>query len=193
MIIYQFKASSELTVFEFRARFKLLFFLNSDMIVIVTGVSGTGKTTLGSALAAHLKLPFYDADEFHPAENIVKMSDVIPLDDLDRAPWLNLLAEMLRESTSKGGSVLGCSALKEAYRQILHINPEVKWIHLIGDRELIWQRMLARKNHYMKAGMLDSQFSTWEESSYGLNLSIAKSPEEMLGEALEFLGITSKK
>jgi carbohydrate kinase (thermoresistant glucokinase family) len=163
------------------------------MIVIVTGVSGTGKTTLGSALAAHLKLPFYDADEFHPAENIAKMSDGIPLDDLDRAPWLNSLAEMLRESTSHGGSVLGCSALKEGYRQILHINSEVKWIHLTGDRELIWKRMLARKNHYMKAGMLDSQFATWEEPGYGLHLSIAHSREEMLDEALEFLEIKSKK
>lgn len=163
------------------------------MIVIVTGVSGTGKTTLGKALAAYLNLPFYDADEFHPVENIDKMSKGVPLNDLDRAPWLNSLAELLIESNAHGGSVLGCSALKEAYRKVLQVNSEVKWIHLKGDRDLIWERMLARKNHYMKASMLDSQFATWEEPSYGMHLNIDQSPEKMLEEALEFLGVGIQK
>lgn len=157
------------------------------MLIIVTGVSGTGKTTIGSGIADHFKLPFFDADHFHPEKNIAKMSQGIPLDDQDRMPWLNALANQLKESEKTGGAVLACSALKESYRQILKVNDEVQWIHLEGNRELIWERMLARKNHYMKAGMLDSQIATWEEPDYGLKLSISNSPEEMIKEALHYL------
>ena len=157
------------------------------MLIIVTGVSGTGKTTIGSGLANHFNLPFFDADHFHPEENIAKMSQGIPLNDQDRLPWLEALAKQLRESEKTGGAVLACSALKESYRQILKVNPSVQWIHLEGNRDLIWERMLARKNHYMKAGMLDSQISTWEEPDYGLKLSISDSPDEMIETALEYL------
>ncbi|MBN7817065.1 gluconokinase [Algoriphagus pacificus] len=157
------------------------------MLIIVTGVSGTGKTTIGSGLANHFNLPFFDADHFHPEENIAKMSQGIPLNDQDRLPWLEALAKQLRESEKTGGAVLACSALKESYRQILKVNPSVQWIHLEGNRDLIWERMLARKNHYMKAGMLDSQIATWEEPDYGLKLSISDSPEEMIETALEYL------
>ena len=157
------------------------------MLIIVTGVSGTGKTTIGSGLANHFNLPFFDADHFHPEENIAKMSQGIPLNDQDRLPWLEALAKQLRESEKTGGAVLACSALKESYRQILKVNPSVQWIHLEGNRDLIWERMLSRKNHYMKAGMLDSQIATWEEPDYGLKLSISDSPEEMIETALEYL------
>ena len=157
------------------------------MLIIVTGVSGTGKTTIGSGLANHFNLPFFDADHFHPEENIAKMSQGIPLNDQDRLPWLEALAKQLRESEKTRGAVLACSALKESYRQILKVNPSVQWIHLEGNRDLIWERMLARKNHYMKAGMLDSQIATWEEPDYGLKLSISDSPEEMIEIALEYL------
>ena len=157
------------------------------MLIIVTGVSGTGKTTIGSGLANHFNLPFFDADHFHPEENIAKMSQGIPLNDQDRLPWLEALAKQLRESEKTGGAVLACSALKESYRQILKVNPSVQWIHLEGNRDLIWERMLARKNHYMKAGMLDSQIATWEEPDYGFKLSISDSPEEMIETALEYL------
>lgn len=157
------------------------------MLIIVTGVSGTGKTTIGSGLANHFNLPFFDADHFHPEENIAKMSQGIPLNDQDRLPWLEALAKQLRESEKTGGAVLACSALKESYRQILKVNPSVQWIHLEGNRDLIWERMLARKNHYMKAGMLDSQIATWEEPDYGLKLSISDSPEKMIESALEYL------
>jgi len=157
------------------------------MLIIVTGVSGTGKTTVGSGLANHFNLPFFDADHFHPKENIAKMSQGIPLNDQDRTPWLNALANQLIESEKNGGAVLACSALKESYRQILQVNDKVKWIHLEGNRALIWERMLARKNHYMKAGMLDSQIATWEEPSYGLKLSISLPVDEMIETALLYL------
>ena len=158
------------------------------MLIIVTGVSGTGKTTIASGLANHFNLPFFDADHFHPAENIEKMSQGFPLDDQDRMPWLQALANKLIESQDSGGAVLACSALKEDYRKILNVSDQVRWIHLKGDRDLIWERMLARKNHYMKAGMLDSQIATWEDPAYGLHLSIRQSPEEMISQAISFLG-----
>ncbi|PZX52016.1 gluconokinase [Algoriphagus chordae] len=161
------------------------------MLIIVTGVSGTGKTTIGSGLAEALDLPFFDADNFHPKENIEKMSQGHPLNDADRMPWLHALAELLIKSEKNSGAVLACSALKESYRQILMVNEGVHWIHLKGSRDLIWRRMLARKNHYMKAGMLDSQFATWEEPSYGLKLSINQTPEEMLSESLRYLKVPS--
>lgn len=158
------------------------------MLIIVTGVSGTGKTTIGSGIADTLNIPFFDADNFHPKENIAKMSKGLPLDDEDRMPWLQALADLLIEHDKTGGAVLACSALKESYRQLLTVKEDIQWIHLKGDRELIWRRMLARKNHYMKATMLDSQFATWEEPLYGLKLNIFQTPEEMLTEALRYLG-----
>ncbi len=158
------------------------------MLIIVTGVSGTGKTTIGSGIADALDLPFFDADNFHPKENIAKMSKGLPLDDEDRMPWLQALADLLIEHDKTGGAVLACSALKESYRQLLNVKEGIQWIHLKGDRELIWRRMLARKNHYMKATMLDSQFATWEEPRYGMKLDIFQTPEEMLAQALRYLG-----
>ncbi|MCE7053402.1 gluconokinase [Algoriphagus sp. AGSA1] len=159
------------------------------MLIVVTGVSGTGKTTVGSGIANSLNLPFFDADNFHPKENIEKMSKGVPLNDVDRLPWLQSLAELLTDHEKSGGAVLACSALKESYREILKGNNNVQWIHLKGDKELIWRRMLARKNHYMKADMLDSQFATWEEPQYGLKLNILHTPEEMLSQALRYLGV----
>lgn len=159
------------------------------MLIIVTGVSGTGKTTVGELLSKKLKLPFFDADDFHPQSNIDKMSHGIPLTDEDRMPWLKALADQLNKYEEEGGAILACSALKENYRQILNVSDEVKWIHLEGNRKLILERMEARKNHYMKPKMLDSQIETWEEPDYGLKLSIDQTPEEMLAEALDYLGI----
>lgn len=157
------------------------------MLVIVTGVSGTGKTTLGSMLAEKLRLPFYDADHFHPAENIAKMSAGHPLDDQDRVPWLQALADKLAESELSGGAVLACSALKNVYREKLSVSENLRWIHMVGDRDLIWERMLARKNHYMKAGMLDSQIAVWEKPVFGLELNISGTPDQLLAESLNYL------
>ena len=160
------------------------------MLVIVTGVSGTGKTTLGTLLAERLRLPFFDADHFHPAENIAKMSAGHPLNDEDRQPWLQALADQLLTSEQKGGAVLACSALKNWYREKLSVSDNLRWIHLTGSRDLIWERMLARKNHYMKAGMLDSQIAVWEKPQTGFLLDITGAPEQLLEASLHYLTVS---
>ena len=157
------------------------------MLVVVTGVSGTGKTTLGLGLSKALGIPFLDADDFHPVANIEKMSSGEPLTDADRQPWLASLAVKLLEMKEKGGVVLACSALKNTYRAQLQVNESLKWIHLVGDRDLIWQRMLSRKNHYMKAGLLDSQLAIWEQPLTGQTVSISGTPADVLESALNYL------
>ncbi len=130
---------------------------------VVMGVSGCGKSTVGKALAIHLNCPFYDADDFHPPENLAKMGRGVPLDDMDRAPWLASLAELIRKHLEKGETaVLACSALKKRYRDQLRVSRQVQFIYLEGNFDIIWQRMQARQNHYMKAEMLHSQFKALE-------------------------------
>ena len=157
------------------------------MLVVVTGVSGTGKTTLGLGLSQALGLPFLDADQFHPPANIEKMGRGEPLTDADRQPWLAALASNLLDMEKQGGAVLACSALKNTYRQQLQVNDQLRWIHLTGSRDLIWERMLARQNHYMKAGMLDSQLSIWEKPSSGKLLDISGTPAQVLETSLHYL------
>ncbi len=134
------------------------------MVFVMMGVSGCGKTTIGRALAQHLRCPFYDGDDFHPPENVAKMGAGHPLNDEDRAPWLARLSALIGDHLAKGEpAVLACSALKKSYREQLRAGNEgILFIHLQGDFPLIWQRMQARHNHYMKAEMLQSQFDTLE-------------------------------
>jgi gluconokinase len=152
------------------------------MFVIVMGVSGCGKSTIGRLLAERLDCPFYDGDDFHPAANIAKMSQGIPLNDEDRAGWLAALADLIRSSLQKGESgVLACSALKQHYRDILRVDDkQVKFVYLKGSYELIKARMLARPGHYMKPGMLDSQFAALEEPVDAVTVSIENSPQEIV-------------
>ncbi|MEU3353286.1 gluconokinase [Streptomyces sp. NPDC037389] len=134
------------------------------MVVVVMGVAGTGKTTVGPLVAEALGVPYAEGDDFHPAANIAKMSAGTPLDDDDRAPWLDAIGDWARGRTGAGGGgVVSCSALKRAYRDRLRAAaPGLVFLHLTGDRELIAGRMAARKGHFMTARLLDSQFATLE-------------------------------
>ncbi|HSJ67301.1 MAG TPA: NADP-dependent phosphogluconate dehydrogenase [Anditalea sp.] len=146
------------------------------MVIIVFGVSGSGKTTTGQLLAEQLNLPFYDADDFHPPENVKKMSEGIPLQDEDRRHWLEELADNIKEWSEGGGAVLACSALKEKYRKQLHVTDDIQWVFLKGSPDLINERIKARKNHYMNPALLDSQIADLEMPEYGITVDIIKAP-----------------
>ena len=149
---------------------------------IVMGVSGSGKTSVGKSLANRLGWHFYDADDFHPPENVAKMANGIPLDDSDRAPWLAALHDLISSSlkTERPG-VLACSALKERYRQQLTDGREdVQIIHLKGSYDLIWSRMKKRTDHYMKPHMLKSQFESLEEPTKALVLDVSASVDDIV-------------
>jgi gluconokinase len=132
-------------------------------VFVIMGVSGSGKTTVGRSLAMRLNCPFYDGDDFHPPQNVAKMSSGMPLNDADRAPWLARLAALIETHLEEGETaVLACSALKKRYRDQLRVSDQVRFIYLAGSFDLIWQRMESRPDHYMKADMLHSQFDALE-------------------------------
>ena len=154
------------------------------MIVILMGVSGSGKSTIGQNLAAALGWSFYDGDDFHPAANIEKMANGIALTDADRADWLAALAELIRNLSGDGKSgVIACSALKQIYREMLEQNlPNVQFVYLKGSYELILQRLRARQGHYMRPALLQSQFDTMEEPGRALVVDIEQSPAEIINQ-----------
>jgi gluconokinase len=130
--------------------------------IVVMGVSGSGKSTVGAALAQRLRVPFADADDFHPPANIAKMTAGQPLDDDDRYPWLEAIGEWLARHCSDGG-VMSCSALRRKYRDQLRRHcPDVKFMHLSGTPEVIGKRQASRPGHFMPASLLASQFATLE-------------------------------
>lgn len=150
------------------------------MIVIVMGVSGCGKSTIGQLLADGLGYPFVDADELHPPGNVAKMAAGTPLTDADRRPWLELLNKKLRGHEN---AVLACSALKESYRQILSQGlAECRFVHLRGSMELIRARMEKRQHRFMPASLLESQFATLEPPAGALAVDIAQPPAQCVEE-----------
>jgi gluconokinase len=154
------------------------------MVILIMGVAGSGKTTVGRALATALGWEFRDADEFHPAANVAKMSAGHPLTDADRAPWLAAIrayidAQLAREENA----VVTCSALKEAYRARLVADPaRVKLVHLTGDPALLAQRIAGRTDHFMKPEMLASQLAALEPPRDALVIDIARSPATIVGQ-----------
>jgi gluconokinase len=157
--------------------------------VVVMGVAGSGKTTVGQALAQHLGWEFYDADGFHPAANIAKMASGVPLDDSDRLPWLASLHALISASmTEERPGVLACSALKESYRErLLEGNKDVLIVYLKGRYDLIWSRISARQDHYMRPEMLKSQFEALEEPADVLTVDISMTVEEIVQEILRHI------
>ena len=133
------------------------------MIVVVMGVSGCGKSTVGEALAQSLGWSFLDADDFHPPSNVQKMASGVALTDEDRWPWLDAIAAELARILAQGAhAVLACSALKAAYRERLARAGDVRFVHLVGDFDTIAARLASRRHRYMPATLLESQFATLE-------------------------------
>jgi gluconokinase len=159
---------------------------NPTRFIIVMGVSGCGKTTIGRMLAKRLDWDFYDADNFHPIENITKMANGIPLADSDREPWLDSLRRLITTCLEENRpGVLACSALKQKYRaQLIKDDLDIQVVYLRGSFELIWSRMSERPDHYMKPNMLRSQFETLEEPSAAVVADIGPPPGEMCDEIL---------
>ena len=152
------------------------------MVVIVMGVSGAGKTTIGMRLAESLGWRFIDADDHHPAENVAKMAGGVPLADADRWPWLGRLNALLRETEASGASaVLACSALRQIYRQRLAEGlRSVRIVLLHGDEALIATRLGSRQHRYMPASLLASQFATLEPPADAALVEVTGTPEQTL-------------
>lgn len=159
------------------------------MSVLVMGVSGVGKSTIGEMLAASLGLPFADADSFHPAANVAKMAAGTPLTDADRWPWLDAIGAWL-DAQPQGG-VVTCSALKRAYRDRLRAGrPGLRLLHLHGPAELVMARQAARQGHFMPASLMASQYATLEPPApeeHAISLAVDDHPAIILGRALEAL------
>jgi gluconokinase len=150
------------------------------MIVIVMGVSGSGKTTIGRLLANDLGWDFYDADNFHPAQNIAKMSRGLALSDGDRQPWLKSLRVLIIDCLKSGKqAVIACSALKETYRIALRVNDNVQFVYLKGSFEQIKARLTDRQNHFMSGDLLADQFATLEEPLDAVPIDISIPPDQI--------------
>ena len=163
------------------------------MIYIVMGVAGVGKTTIGLAMAQRLEVAFEDADKYHSAANIEKMSHGIPLTDADRLPWLEAMHQMLTGYQSGGFSaVLACSALKDSYRVMLGKDLPVTWIYLRASPEVIQDRIEHRHGHYAKEDLLKSQFEALEEPTNALIVDASRTPEEIVTDILTRIQATAE-
>ncbi|AVZ72136.1 gluconate kinase [Streptomyces lunaelactis] len=164
--------------------------MSTPHVVVVMGVAGTGKTTIGPLLADTLGVPYAEGDVFHPPANIARMSAGIPLDDADRLPWLDAIGQWAHGRAGLGG-VVACSALKRVYRDRLRAAaPDAVFLHLTGDRALIEQRMSERKGHFMPAALLDSQFATLQplgSDEAGVAVDVSGTPEEIIERAVASL------
>ena len=158
------------------------------MIIVVMGVSGSGKTTIGTMLADAIECSFLEGDSLHSKENIEKMLQGIPLTDSDRAPWLAAIrAHILKYRKRRENLVVACSALKQRYREFLAEGIPINWIYLKGSAALIRSRMTHRPRHFMKADMLASQFDALEQPSDTITVDVSPPPSTIVAEILKQL------
>lgn len=165
---------------------------SSVPVVIIMGVAGSGKSTIGTLLAETLGWQFIDADRFHPAASIEKMKSGMPLDDADRMPWLEALrAAIFNWLSENKRAVLACSALKASYRAILTVDHErIRFVYLKGDAQLLAGRLRQRHGHFMKADMLESQLKTLEVPEDALAIDASKRPPEIVAAIIEQLKLS---
>ena len=161
------------------------------MIIVVMGVAGSGKSTIGMLLAQRLRYDFHDADDLHPAANRDKMHRGIPLTDQDRIPWLTAVRASIDQYVNEGrDSVIACSALKETYRAVLFGgSKDVRLIYLKGSRDMIAQRLAARHDHFFDPALLQSQFDTLEEPRDALVTDVSGTPEEIVTAIVKALSV----
>jgi gluconokinase len=162
------------------------------MVIVLMGVSGAGKTTVGRLLAAALGAEFAEGDAYHPPANVEKMRRGIPLEDADRWPWLQTLAAQIDRWLAAGKTVvLACSALKQSYRDVLaQGRPGVRFVHLEGEKALIRGRLDARRGHYMPAALLDSQFAALEPPGDAITVDVAGTPAAITATIIRKLDLT---
>ena len=169
----------------------------ATFVIVVMGVSGSGKTTVAARLAQRLRWRFAEADSFHPAANVAKMRDGVPLTDEDRWPWLDAIAAWIDSARASGQRcVVTCSALRRAYRErLVDGHDDVRFVYLQGEYGLVARRMAARGSHYMPLALLQSQFDTLEEpgpEESPLAVSIEQPPEEIVAGIVDSLGLETR-
>ena len=163
-----------------------------SLVLVIMGVSGSGKTTVGEGLAERLGWPFFEGDDYHPEANVEKMEQGEPLTDEDRRPWLENLRDVIDHLVDEGRSgVITCSALKASYRRVLREGREdtVRFVYLEGSYEVIRERMEQRKDHFFDAGMLKSQFEALEPPAQALTVRIDQPPGQTLGDIMRRLDL----
>jgi carbohydrate kinase (thermoresistant glucokinase family) len=162
------------------------------MLVVVMGVAGVGKTTVGELVAGELGLPFHDADDFHSEESRRKMAAGVPLTEKDREPWLGDLARRMREWETEGGAVVACSALRRRHRDVLRGAGPVRFVFLDADEETLRKRIAERKGHYMPPELLDSQLATLEPPGRdeAVRVEAVGTPEETARAVGQALGLS---